>query len=150
MLKALPVRRSAEFEEIPARVSKYAIFTVKGAQYSTPSQLIGHRLMVRQYAEHNVCWLGGQCVLRLPRARPGDCKRHGRSIDYRQLVGALKRKPGAFARRVLRDAAFPRAVYCQTWERLAGSKPEREALARFNQGNKAAKVIAPTNAAALP
>jgi hypothetical protein len=127
MLKALPVRRTAEFEEIPARVSKYAIFTVKGAQYSTPSQLIGHRLMVRQYAEHIECWLGGQCVLSRPRARPGDGQRHGRSIDYRHLVGALKRKPGAFARWVLRDAAFPRAVYRQTWERLAGSKPEREA-----------------------
>jgi hypothetical protein len=33
---------------LPARVSKYAIFTVKGAQYSAPSQLIGHQLMVRQ------------------------------------------------------------------------------------------------------
>ena len=38
-----------------------------------------------------------------------------------------KRKPGAFARWVLRDAAFPRAVYRQTWERLATQKPEREA-----------------------
>jgi hypothetical protein len=43
------------------------------------------------------------------------------------LVGALKRKPGAFARWVLRDAAFPRAVYRQTWERLAAQRPEREA-----------------------
>lgn len=39
----------------------------------------------------------------------------------------MKRKPGAFARWVLRDAAFPRAVYRQTWERLAAQKPEREA-----------------------
>jgi hypothetical protein len=42
-------------------------------------------------------------------------------------VGALKRKPGAFARWVLRDAAFPRAVYRQTWERLSAQRPEREA-----------------------
>ena len=54
-------------------------------------------------------------------------QRVGRSIDYRHLVGALKRKPGAFARWVLRDAAFPRAVYRQTWERLAAQRPEREA-----------------------
>jgi hypothetical protein len=53
-----------------------------------------------------------------------------RSIDYRNLVGALKRKPGAFARWVLCDAAFPRAVYRQTWERLAAQKPEREARSR--------------------
>jgi hypothetical protein len=127
MLKPLPVRRTAEFEEIPARVSKYAIFNLKGSLYSVPSQLIGHRLMVRQYAQHVECWLGGQCVLNLPRARPGDGQRAGRAIDYRHLVGALKRKPGAFARWVLRDAAFPRAVYRQTWERLVAQRPEREA-----------------------
>jgi hypothetical protein len=127
MLKPLPVRRTAEFEEIPARVSKYAIFTLKGVLYSVPSQLIGHRLMVRQYAQHVEGWLGGQCVVSLPRARPGEGQRVGRSIDYRHLVGALKRKPGAFARWVLRDAAFPRAVYRQTWERLISQRPEREA-----------------------
>ena len=127
MLKSLPARRTAEYEEMPARVSKYAIFTVKGAQYSAPSQLIGHRLMVRQYAQHIECWLGGQCVLERPRATHRDGQRHPRDIDYRHLVAALKRKPGAFARWVLRDAVFPRAVYRQTWERLATARPEREA-----------------------
>ena len=127
MLKPLPVRRTAEFEEIPARVSKYAVFTLKGVLYSVPSQLIGQRLMVRQYAQHVEGWLGGQCVVSLPRARPAQGQRVGRAIDYRHLVGALKRKPGAFARWVLRDAAFPRAVYRQTWERLICQRPEREA-----------------------
>ena len=127
MLKPLPARRTAEFEEISARVSKFAIFTLKGVLYSVPSQLIGHRLMVRQYAQHVEGWLGGQCVVSLPRARPVEGQRVGRSIDYRHLVGALKRKPGAFARWVLRDAAFPRAVYRQTWERLSAQRPEREA-----------------------
>ena len=127
MLKALPARRTAEYEELPARVSKYAIFTVKGVQYSAPSQLIGHRLMVRQYAQHIECWLGGQCVLRRPRATHRDGQRHPRDIDYRHLVAALKRKPGAFARWVLRDAVFPRAVYRRSWERLAAALPERDA-----------------------
>ena len=127
MLKPLPVRRTAEFEEIPARVSKHAVFNLKGALYSAPSQLIGHRLMVRQYAQHVECWLGGQCVLKLPRAQPGEGQRAGRAIDYRHLVGALKRKPGAFARWVLRDASFPRPVYRQTWEQLIAQKTEREA-----------------------
>jgi transposase InsO family protein len=127
MLKPLPPRRTAEYEELPARVSKYAIFTVKGVQYSAPSQLIGHRLMVRQYAQHIECWLGGQCVLQRARATHRDGQRHPRHIDYRHLVAALKRKPGAFARWVLRDAVFPRAVYRQTWERLAAARPEREA-----------------------
>lgn len=127
MLKSLPVRRTAEFEELPARVSKYAIFTVHGVQYSAPSQLIGHRLMVRLYAQHIECWLGGQRVLERPRATHRDGQRHPRGIDYRHLVAALKRKPGAFARWVLRDAAFPRAVYRLTWERLSARQSERDA-----------------------
>ena len=127
MLKALPPRRTVEYEELPARVSKYAIFTVRGAQYSAPSQLIGHRLMVRQYAQHIECWLGGQRVLERPRATARDGQRHARNIDYRHLVAALKRKPGAFARWVLRDEVFPRAVYRQTWERLSAALPERQA-----------------------
>jgi transposase InsO family protein len=127
MLQPLPPRRTAEYEELPARVSKYAIFTVKGVQYSAPSQLIGHRLMVRQYAQHIECWLGGQRVLERTRVTHRDGARHPRNIDYRHLVAALKRKPGAFARWVLRDAVFPRDVYRQTWERLAARLPEREA-----------------------
>jgi transposase InsO family protein len=127
MLMPLPMRRTAEYEEIPARVSKYGIFTVKTAKYTAPSQLIGHRLMVRLYERHIEGWLGGQCVLRTPRARYRDGQKEARQIDYRHLVSALKRKPGAFARWVLRDASFPREVYRQTWQRLAAMLPEREA-----------------------
>jgi transposase InsO family protein len=127
VLRPLPVRRTAEYEEIPTRVSKYGIFTVKTMQYSAPSQLIGHRLMVRLYESHIEGWLGGQCVLTMPRATYRNGQKYARQIDYRHLVSALKRKPGAFARWVLRDAVFPRAVYRQTWERLAAALPEREA-----------------------
>jgi transposase InsO family protein len=127
LLRPLPPRRTAEYEELSARVSKYAIFTVKGVQYTAPSQLIGHRLNVRLYAQRLECWLGGQRVLECVRPSHRDGERHPRNIDYRHLVAALKRKPGAFARWVLRDAAFPRAVYRQTWERLVAARPEREA-----------------------
>src|ERR1022692_2660831 len=139
--QALRLRGSRSFDDRPryeafvdeivqrfnARVSKYAIFRVKSEQYSAPSQLIGHRLMVRQYAQHIECWLGGQCVLRRERATRRDGRHHARDIDYRHLVAALQRKPGAFARWVLRDAAFPREIYRRTWERLAAGVPEREA-----------------------
>ena len=126
-LRALPKRRTAEYEELPARVSKYAIFSVRGVQYSAPSQLIGQRLRVHLYTEHLECWLGGTRVLERVRLNHRDGQRHPRDIDYRHLIGAFKRKPGAFARSVLRDAMFPRAVYRQTWERLSAKLPEREA-----------------------
>lgn len=127
-LGPLPARRTAEYEEVPARVSKYAIFTVRGVQYSAPSQLIGHRVMVRLYADHMECWLGGTRVFERARPTQRDGRRHHpRDIDYRHLIGALKRKPGAFARWVMRDEMFPRAVYRQTWERLSERLTEREA-----------------------
>jgi hypothetical protein len=148
MLRPLPVRRTAEFDELPTRVSKYGIFTVKGSQYSAPSRLIGYRLTVRAYAEHVECWLGGQRVFECPRATRRDGQHHARQIDYRHLVEGLKRKPGAFARWVLRDEAFPRAIYRQTWENLSTQLPERQAckiivglLALAADGHEAALAI---------
>jgi hypothetical protein len=127
VLKPLPLRKTSEYEELPARVSRYAVFTVKKALYSAPSQLVGHRIMVRQYPAHIEVWQGGQCIIQRPRAvlRPG--RTRPSHIDYRDLVGALKMKPGAFARWTLRDEAFPREVYRLTWERLSQRCPERQA-----------------------
>lgn len=127
VLRELPARRTAEYAEVAVRVSKFGTFIVNRVLYSTASRLIGHRLMVREYAEHIEGWLGGVCVLRAPRGKKSAGSRWGKVIDYRHLVQALQRKPGAFARWVHREAAFPRPVYRQTWERLIGARPEREA-----------------------
>jgi transposase InsO family protein len=126
-LRPLPARRTAEFDELPARVSKYGIFTVKGEQYSAPSRLIGHRLNVRVHADRVECFLSGQCVFECPRAVRRNGHRYARQIDYRHLVENLKRKPGAFARWVFRDDIFPRTIYRQTWENLSAQLPERQA-----------------------
>ncbi len=125
-LRPLPQRRTAEFTELQARVSKYGIFTIKGAQYSAPGRLIGHRLIVRQYFDRIECWLSGNCVLECPRATNQN-GRHPRQIDYRHVIDGLKRKPGAFARWTLRDDAFPRTIYRNTWDALIERRPEREA-----------------------
>lgn len=126
-LRPLPARRTAEFDEIPARVSKYGIFTFKGEQYSAPSRFVGHRLTVRAYTERVECYLGGQRVFECPRAVRGPDQRRARQIDYRHMVENLKRKPGAFARWVFRDDVFPQSIYRQTWENLSAQLPERQA-----------------------
>jgi hypothetical protein len=41
---------------------------------------------------------------------------HPKQIDWRHMLPSLKRKPGAFARWVLRDAMFPRSEYAQAWD----------------------------------
>lgn len=122
-LRALPARRTAEYEEVQARVSKLGTFNVRGVLYNAPSRLTGHRLSVRLYQQRVEAFVGGVKMLTLPRARPGQ----RRVIDYRHLPPALKRKPGAFARWRPREAMYPRTEYRLTWECLASALPERQA-----------------------
>jgi len=126
-LRPLPTRRTADFEEIDARVSKFGVFSAKSALYSVPSRLVGHRLKVRLYNTHLEAWLGGVKVFECERLYGSVENRHPKRIDWRHMLPSLKRKPGAFARWVLRDAMFPRSEYARTWERISGRLPERSA-----------------------
>jgi transposase InsO family protein len=126
-LRALPARRTADFEEIDARVSKFGLITVKGVLYSVPSRLTGHRLKVRLHSAHLQAWLGGVKVFECERLRGSVQTRHPKRIDWRHMLPALRRKPGAFARWVLRDAMFPRSEYAQAWARMSERLSERAA-----------------------
>jgi len=126
-LKPLPARRTVDFEEIDARVSKFGVFSAKSAIYSVPSRLAGHRLKVRLYSAHLEAWLGGVKVFECERLHASAAERHPRRIDWRHMLPSLKRKPGAFARWVLRDAMFPRSEYAQAWEHISAKLPERSA-----------------------
>jgi hypothetical protein len=124
MLKALPVRRSSDYEEVDARVTKFSTMTVKKVLYTAPSRLVGHILKVRVYSDKLECWLGNVCVLELRRGQPVLATGRGKVVDYRHLLPALKRKPGALARSVLRDELFPRTEYRQMWAQLKDQLPE--------------------------
>jgi hypothetical protein len=126
-LKPLPERRTCDFEELDARVSKFGVFSAKSALYSVPSRLAGHRLKVRLYSAHLEAWLGGVKVFECERLYGSAQNRHPRRIDWRHMLPSLKRKPGAFARWVLRDAMFPRSEYAAAWERIRERLPERAA-----------------------
>jgi hypothetical protein len=127
MLIALPARRSSDYEEVDARVTKYGTMTIRKVLYTAPSRLVGHRLKVRVYSERLECWLGNVCVLELRRGQPDPASGRGKVVDYRHLLPALKRKPGALARSVLRDALFPRTEYRQMWAHLKDRLPEAQA-----------------------
>lgn len=126
-LRPLPVRRTTDFEELEARVSKFGVFTAKGVMYSVPSRLAGHRLKVRLYSTHLQAWLGGVQVFECERLYANTRQRHPKRIDWRHMLPSLKRKPGAFARWTLRDAMFPSSEYALTWEFLSAQLPERQA-----------------------
>jgi hypothetical protein len=103
------------------------VFSAKSALYSVPSRLSGHRLKVRLYSAHLEAWLGGVKVFECERLYGSVENRHPKRIDWRHMLPSLKRKPGAFARWVLRDSMFPRSEYAQAWHRLRERLDERRA-----------------------
>ena len=126
-LKDLPQRRTTDFVEEEARVTRCGLFTVCGVLYSAPSRLIGHRLKVRLYGDRLDCFLSGALVLTVTRGVRSNASRRARVIDYRHFVEALKRKPQAFKSLVFRDELLPREAYRRTWEQLERRLPQRDA-----------------------
>ena len=124
-LQDLPVRRSTDFVEEEARVTRCGTFTVRAILYSAPSRLIGHRLKVRLYSDRLDCYLSGALVLTLARGTRAPGTGRGRVLDYRHFIDSLKRKPQAFKGLVFRDALFPREAYRRTWEQLDRQLPQR-------------------------
>jgi hypothetical protein len=123
----LPVRRTTDFVEDEARVTRCGTFTVRGILYSAPSRLIGHRLKVRLYSDRLEGYLSGARVLTVARGTRAPGHSRGRVIDYRHFIDSLKRKPQAFKGLTFRDALFPRDAYRQTWAQLEARLPQRQA-----------------------
>jgi hypothetical protein len=126
-LRALPERRSADFVETEARVTRASAFTVRGILYTAPSRLIGHRLKIRLYHDRLDCYLGASLVLSVPRGHPAPGKSRGRVIDYRHLLEGLKRKPQALKGLIFRNELFPSDAYSRTWEVIEARLPPRRA-----------------------
>jgi hypothetical protein len=126
-LQDLPERRSTDFVEEEARVTRCSTFTVRAILYSAPSRLIGHRLKVQLYSDRLDCYLSGALVLTRVRGTRSPITGRGRMIDYRHFIDALKRKPQAFKGLAFRDALFPREAYRRTWEQLELKLTQRQA-----------------------
>jgi hypothetical protein len=126
-LRDLPVRRTTDFVEEQALVTRSGTFTVRAILYSAPSRLIGHLLKVRLYSDRLDCYLSGTLVLTRVRGSRSAHSGRGRMIDYRHFIEALKRKPQAFKGLVFRDDLFPREAYRRMWEQLDLKLTQRQA-----------------------
>ena len=126
-LQELPTRRTTDFVEDEARVTRCGTFTVRAILYSAPSRLIGHRLKVRLYSDRLECYLASALVLTLARGMRAPGHSRGRQLDYRHFIENLKRKPQAFKGLVFRDALFPRDAYRRMWEQLESKLTQRHA-----------------------
>ena len=113
-LRPLPVRPLPSYRESYATVSRASAVRVLKHSYSVSSRLIGHRLRVRLHADIVELDHRGQRVAVMDRRIGSDKNR----IDYRHIIHALVRKPGAFRRYVFREALFPSLEFRRAYDAL--------------------------------
>jgi len=128
-MRPLPLGQLAEYREYAPVVSSHSLIRVKKHAYSVPSRLIGHRLRVHLYESELQVYLGGAFLFSLPRLR-GD---RGTLVDFRHVIGALLRKPGAFFRYRHREALYPSARFRATHDRLVADHGERPGVIEYLQ-----------------
>ena len=119
-LHPLPASLPPLFDETEARVTRNAVITHGNRSYSAPSRLIGERLRVHLYEREVVLLHHGVEVARHTRLAPAG------TVDWKHVITALCRKPGAFARYAFREQMFPGLVWRRRHERwLALGDPAR-------------------------
>ena len=126
-LRALPPSPTADYTELFVRVTSSSTITVRLMLYTVPSRLIGERLRVHLYDDRLDCYLATEHALTLPRVYAAKGKRRGRRVDYRHVIGSLKKKPLAFYRSQLREDLLPTPTYRRIWRLLDARLSERAA-----------------------
>jgi len=113
VMRELPPTRLCEYDEVECRVCSHSTIRVKRVAYSVPARFIGRRLRARVYEQHLEVYHGAEQIAQMTRPT-------GRRavIDYRHVIQALLRKPGAFARYHYREELFPSSTYRRAYDRL--------------------------------
>jgi hypothetical protein len=120
VMKELPPTRLCEYDEVDCRVSSHSTIRVKKVTYSVPARFIGRRVRVRVSEQQVAVYHGAELVAELPRSRDRRAV-----IDYRHIIQALLRKPGAFARYRHREELFPDATYRRAHDKLVRDHGQR-------------------------
>jgi hypothetical protein len=127
MLRPLPKRRTADYEEKIVIVTSSGGFMLRRVFYTAPSRLIGHRLRVHLYDDRLECFLGATAMMTLRRGRPVSENKGGHVVDYRHVIHALRKKPMALNNLVYRDQLFPRPAYARAFEALRQNVDDKRA-----------------------
>lgn len=117
-LRALPMKRCADYEELLVRVSASSTVTVKLVVYSVPSRLIGLMLKVHLWDDRLSFYNGSTEVHQCARVRPEKGKRRARSINFRHMLDSLGRKPNALFHASLREDILPDTRWSELWRVL--------------------------------
>ncbi len=126
-LKALPARRTTDYEETTVKVTSSSGFLLKKVYYSTPSQLIGRQLRVRLYDDRLDLYLGGSFLFSAPRGRAHPDGRQEHVVNYRHVIHSLRQKPGALLGLTYRDQLFPHEAYRRMFEFMRETRSDKEA-----------------------
>ena len=130
-LQPLPKRRVADYEVLSAKVSCYSTIDIRCILYSVPSRLIGQPVEIHLYHDRLVGYFARQQVFELARMRvPGKGRRRGRCIDYRHVIGGLRKKPRAFLYCNWQSDLLPTVEFRQVWEQLK-AQFERDQAAKI-------------------
>ena len=127
VLQDLPVRRTADYEDVSVTVTSSSGFILRKVFYSVPSRLIGHRLRGRMFDDRLELFLGGTCLMTLARGRADPSGKNGHVVDYHHVIHSLRRKPMALLNLVYRDQLFPRPAYARTFDALLAEQSPRAA-----------------------
>jgi len=120
-MRPLRVEAFAEFDEWRIKVSEESTLLVKRNTYSVPPKLLGKWVRVRLYEMTLEVWFADRRLLVIPRLL-GEYRTR---IDYRDVVKAMLKKPGAFAHYRHRADLFPGPIWHQALEALQKGLGER-------------------------
>lgn len=126
-LKALPSRRTTDYEEIPVRVTSTGGFVLRKVFYSVPSRLIGFQLRARLYDDRVELFSGGTHLMTALRGRASAKGEHGHVVSYRHVIHSLRKKPMALLGLVYRDQLFPRDAYRRMFNFMLETMSQKEA-----------------------
>ena len=118
-LQPLPERRLNCSKKLTVRVSPGSLISFDKQTYSVNSRLIGEQVDVHVFANHLEVWFGGRRVEQLERLQGSQTSR----INYRHIIGALVRKPGALANYRYREQLFPTINFRRVYDYLQEAMP---------------------------
>ena len=127
-MRPLPTRALPEYQYCDCRVNKDGIVRALKIGYSLPARWAGNRLRAHIYEDYVEFFHERTLVARVER-RYGD---RGTYVNWRHLLEALRRKPGAFRRYRYREHFFPSRVWRRAYDELqrtfSEGRTEREYL----------------------
>ena len=118
-MRPLVASRAPEFSEVVVPVSTYSTINVRSNIYSVPPRLRHHDVKVRVYEQRIEVRFADVLILTAPRLV--GTSRH--AVDYRHVIWALVRKPGAFARYRYREDLLISPVFRKAHAALQAADP---------------------------